>query len=249
MPRSWAQTRRYFRGSDLIFAGLVLLSAMALPGQAERAPAELCDAAALTAAGTQAIPLDVLRAITRVETGRAAGGRLQPWPWTVNMEGAGHWFPSRAAAEDYVKTQMRRGARSFDVGCFQINYKWHGHAFRDVDEMFSPTSNAAYAARFLADLHAELGNWSAAAGAYHSRTPGLARRYAARFDRIRSRLAALPAPPTTGTSFGPRRGIAFDRRLAAGPLIGGGAARNGSLVPIFGGSVAQPLFPAAPEQP
>jgi soluble lytic murein transglycosylase-like protein len=56
--------------------------------------------------------------------------------------------------------------------------------------MFDPDANAAYAARFLSELHAELGDWSRAAGAYHSRTPSFAWKYRARFDRIRARLVA-----------------------------------------------------------
>ena len=54
--------------------------------------------------------------------------------------------------------------------------------------MFDPDANAAYAARFLSELYAEFGDWSRAAGAYHSRTPKFANRYRGRFDRIRARL-------------------------------------------------------------
>jgi soluble lytic murein transglycosylase-like protein len=69
-----------------------------------------------------------------------------------------------------------RGARSYDVGCFQINYRWHGQHFASLDQMFDPDANAAYAARFLSELYAEFGDWSRAAGAYHSRTPVLSPR-------------------------------------------------------------------------
>ena len=66
---------------------------------------------------------------------------------------------------------MAAGRRSFDVGCFQINYHWHGHNFPSLEAMFDPDTGADYAARFLQSLYAERGNWSAAAGAYHSQTP------------------------------------------------------------------------------
>jgi hypothetical protein len=145
---------------------------------------QVCLAAADAAADEHGVPRAVLRALTRTETGRARGGKLEPWPWTVNMEGAGHWFESRAEAEAYVASERARGARSFDVGCFQINHRWHGEAFASVSAMFDPRANADYAARFMAGLHAETGDWGRAAGFYHSRTPEFFGRYRARFEKI-----------------------------------------------------------------
>lgn len=150
-------------------------------------PAAICLAAGDRAADAHGVPRAVMRALTRTETGRAYRGALQPWAWTVNMEGAGHWFDSRAEALAYVAQEQARGARSFDVGCFQLNHRWHGQAFASVEAMFDPAANADYAARFLKGLHKESGAWDAAAGLYHSRTPEFRDRYAARFARILSR--------------------------------------------------------------
>ena len=75
------------------------------------------------------------------------------------MEGAGHWFDTENAARTYVSKHFERGARSFDVGCFQINYKWHGASFRSIEHMFDPFENARYAAAFLKRLYDESGNW------------------------------------------------------------------------------------------
>jgi hypothetical protein len=161
----------------------------------------VCLAAADAAADAAGVPRAVLRALTRTETGRTRGGTLQPWPWTVNMEGAGHWFETRAEALAYVEREQARGARSFDVGCFQINHRWHGQHFASVDAMFDPATNAAYAARFMGELFAETGDWSRAAGFYHSRTPEFYNRYRSRFDRLRAAAeaetgtAVASAPP------------------------------------------------------
>ncbi|EEE39197.1 transglycosylase, Slt family [Rhodobacteraceae bacterium KLH11] len=150
--------------------------------------AAICDRAAQRAARAEGVPLDVLRAITRVETGRSLDGALQPWPWTVNREGQGYWFASAVEAKSYVFDIFKSGVRSFDVGCFQINYRWHGTAFRSIDAMFDPDENATYAARFLAELYAEFGSWPAAAGAYHSRTQHHATAYSDRFQTILAQL-------------------------------------------------------------
>ncbi|UWR22363.1 transglycosylase SLT domain-containing protein [Sulfitobacter sp. S190] len=155
----------------------------------------ICDLAAQRVAAETTVPLDVLRTITRTETGRTRNSELQPWPWTVNMEGKGTWHSNRAEATAYAKMHLDRGARSFDVGCFQINYRWHGNAFRSIEEMFDPEENTRYAAAFLQDLYREFGNWTAAAGAYHSRTKQFADKYISRFSQIRENLDAPALPP------------------------------------------------------
>ncbi|MEM9550332.1 MAG: transglycosylase SLT domain-containing protein [Pseudomonadota bacterium] len=192
---------------------------MALSDRASsRMTAGICDRAALRASQATGVPIDVLRAVTRTETGRNAGGKLEPWPWTVNMEGAGRWFDTLDGARAYVFKHFKAGARSFDVGCFQINYRWHSKHFKSIDEMFDPNANAQYAATFLRALHDELGDWSRAAGAYHSRTPKYAKIYTARFDRIRADLREQPdpAPQLAGPI----------------PLVSSGSGRLGSLVPL-----------------
>ena len=148
----------------------------------------ICDQAAAYAANKTGVPLTVLQAISLTETGRNQSGIMRSWPWTVNMEGKGNWFDSEDEARAYVYKSYKRGARSFDVGCFQINYKWHGHEFASIEEMFEPNSNALYAASFLLELYREKGDWSEAAGAYHSRTQKYADKYAKRFDTYRNAL-------------------------------------------------------------
>lgn len=106
------------------------------------------------------------------------------------MEGEGHWFENRDAALAYVFENYNRGARSFDIGCFQINFRWHGENFNSIEDMFDPTANAQYAAKFLNDLHTETGDWSAAAGAFHSRTEAEATGYRDTFDQFRAAAVA-----------------------------------------------------------
>ena len=84
---------------------------------------------------------------------------------------------SKEALLEYALAQISKGETRFDVGCFQLNYRWHGESFASLDEMISPKSNALYAAKFLKSLYAEFGDWTEAAGAYHSRTEVLAATY------------------------------------------------------------------------
>jgi len=189
----------------------------------------LCDAAANEAARRTGVPLDVLRALALTESGRSSGGRMRAWPWTVNIGGEGYWFESRAKSEAFARRHHAAGARSFDIGCFQINFRWHGDAFDSIEQMFDPAANAIHAARFLNDLRAEFGSWEDAAGAYHSRTPDLAASYKRRFRTHLAAVAGDPPPSTRnpGTLPGAIRGSASQYPL----LRAGVAGTLGSLVP------------------
>ncbi len=164
------------------------LGLSAAPAQATPDLSLVCDRVAVEASQASGVPLSVLKAIALTESGRRRDGAFRPWPWTVNMEGKGSFHSSRDEALAYVYQHFRRGARSFDVGCFQINYRWHGQHFDSIEAMFDPRGNAMYAARFLRELHAELGSWDKAAGAYHSRTPEHANRYRATYQSHRARF-------------------------------------------------------------
>lgn len=200
-----------------VLLGVSLAMAGALPVHAS-----LCDAAAQRAAAETGVPLDVMRTITRLETGR--GKDADPWPWTVNHAGDGSWFQTEDDARSYVFSKVKRGVSNIDIGCFQINYRWHAEGFRSLDDMFDPDLNALYAAQFLSDLYREYGTWTDAAGAYHSRTPEHADRYKSKFRRLQDRVASLDMPETDDRhdpSPVPKR---------PAPLFGqAGTARSGSV--------------------
>jgi hypothetical protein len=167
-------------------AALALMLAAPVPAGAQEDDysAALCERALANGARRGGVPPQVLHAISLTETGRNSGGRLRPWPWAINREGKGFWFKTRDEALAFAKDSLAQGRRSFDVGCTQINYRWHGQAFSSLEQMFDPEATATYAAQFLRNLYEERGSWSEAAGAYHSLTPDLAAIYRKRFDRL-----------------------------------------------------------------
>lgn len=205
---------------------LALLALLPDPGLAR--PADLCDRAAERAARGSGVPPAVLLALTRTETGRDG----QPWPWAVNQGGKGHWFDTRAAAEAYVAEQLALGIENLDIGCFQLNYRWHGGAFPSLQAMFDPDGNAAYAAEYLAAHHARTGDWVAAAGAYHSATAVHAEKYKRRFAAVLDGLAPLRLAALDAAGPGP---VARVNRY---PLLAGGQGQGGSLVPRGSGGGA-----------
>ncbi|MGF1445889.1 MAG: lytic transglycosylase domain-containing protein [Pikeienuella sp.] len=185
------------RLSAPILALAVLWScALGLSRPVAATPAVLCERAADRAAAEHGVPRDLMRAIALAETGTTRRGRYGPWPWTLNIAGEGRWFDSRAEARAVAEAAIAAGRRSTDIGCFQINWRWHGDGFRSIDAMLDPTTSADYAARFLKRLRGEAGDWVTAAGWYHSRTPAHAERYRGAVARALARIGAgdLPGP-------------------------------------------------------
>lgn len=143
-------------------------------------PAALCETAITSAEFAGRLPPRMLSAIALTESGRLdERGRARPWPWTINAEGEGRWFESKAEAVAAVKALQARGVKSIDVGCMQVNLMYHPNAFASLDEAFDPTANARYAVRFLNELYAASHDWSRAIASYHSDTPGLGEAYRA----------------------------------------------------------------------
>lgn len=186
-----------------LVAIMLVLFGLALPARASVDPADqpaaVCEWAAITAAQESGVPVDILATLTLTETGRRRGGVVRPWAWSVNAEGAGSWFDDPAEALAFAQDRIDQGRLNLDIGCFQLNYRWHGQHFPSVVEMFDPLENARYAARFVRDLYAETGDWRRAAGAFHSRTPMYAGRYLARFDDLRAAFLQRGFEGMTGT--------------------------------------------------
>lgn len=188
--------------------------------------AELCMSAAASASAKTGVPIAVLRAIALTETGRKHDGAFQPWPWSINTSGQGHWFESRAALTEAALANLAARVTSFDVGCFQLNYRWHSRNFDSLDAMIDPDRNALYAAEFLSRLYSETGDWTEAAGAYHSRTKEHATNYKAKFKRHYS--------PSSGGEHQVTKVVRKTTGNDAYPLIrmSNATTRLGSLVPV-----------------
>jgi hypothetical protein len=135
----------------------------------------LCRQAMQQAEAGSGLPQGLLEGIARVESGRLdpVTGRMHPWPWTIDAEGQGSFFPSKEEAIAYTKQLQARGVQSIDVGCLQVNLMNHPDAFHSLEEAFDPDANARYAVRFLTQLREKTGSWDAAAAWYHSASPEL----------------------------------------------------------------------------
>ncbi len=178
------------RVGSLVFAiCLVPVFVQAQPMRLDPAhPSDLCQRAIAGSAPTIRPPANLLSAIGRVESGRfdSRDGNVKAWPWSINAEGRGYAFNTKAEAIAAVLALQARKIASVDVGCMQVNLMYHPSAFASLDEAFDPAVNVRYAAKFLGELFTETKDWNLAAAFYHSKTPDRALSYQ------RKVLAQLP---------------------------------------------------------
>ncbi|TDH64233.1 murein transglycosylase [Dankookia rubra] len=218
----------------------LLLLLLPAPAPAQTAePGQLCRSATIQAERERGLPPRLLAAIGKVESGRRdpQTGTTHPWPWAINAEGRGSFFPDKSAAIAAVRALQAEGVRSIDVGCLQVNLRHHPQAFASLEEAFDPLANARYAARFLAELQASRGDWLQAAGAYHSQTPGLAEPYRARVAAAWLAEQGMPAPPVA---------VLAAASPGGAPMLDNGAARMRLAPATLGAGRGLDAYRAAP---
>ncbi|NDG05255.1 MAG: murein transglycosylase, partial [Alphaproteobacteria bacterium] len=151
------------------------------------------------------IPTHLLSAIATTESGRYHSGLKisVPWPWTINAEGKGYYFDTKAEAVAAARRLLAQGITSMDVGCMQVNLKHHPRAFGSLESAFEPETNVAYASSFLRTLYGESNSWKKAAADYHSKTPARGSEYVGLvfnswykiIDKLRAARMAVPDVP------------------------------------------------------
>lgn len=143
---------------------MLLSSLLALCCKSAQAAENICEAEMIRAARENQVPLPVLYAVALTETGQR--GALHAYAMNI------HGRPAfNATLQDALATfeQARRQHESLvDIGCMQINYRYHGRQFASVEDMFDPARNVDYAARFLKALHKKEGTWTASVARYHA---------------------------------------------------------------------------------
>lgn len=137
-----------------------------------------CTQAIETITQKQPIPKDVLTAVALTETGTAKKGKLEPYPWAINVQGKGFLFATKQQAITAAKMYLAQGITSFDVGCMQLNWYWHKDKFDNVlEKAFDPHTNITVGANYILEHYQTYKNWHKAVGRYHSGTEKFAKIY------------------------------------------------------------------------
>ncbi|MBN9887024.1 transglycosylase SLT domain-containing protein [Salipiger abyssi] len=226
--------------------------AAARPGAAVD-PAGVCIQEILRAQLRHQIPGNLLLGIGLQEAGLMHEGELTIWPWVANADGDGRFFSSPGTTASWVRARQGQGVESIDVGCMQVNLRWHPDAFASVEEGLDPARNVDYAARLLVSLYGQTGDWIEAAGRYHSATEQYKDAYLSRLkqnvDIANDRLDIFRALASRGVGAGGATITAAAEPLPAGHFWTSdltqrsGAAAEGARS-LFGRGVMEPVLPA-----
>ena len=136
-------------------------------------------------------PARLLYGIALTESGRHIDGEILPWPWTINVNGQGHFFAHREAMVAALTQVMFSAQRQVDIGLMQLNLRYQHHRFRELDAMINPIDNLNAACEVLLEQYFGRCNmqWWCAVGAYHA--PGHATRAQRYIERVRQWVERL----------------------------------------------------------
>ena len=143
-------------------AAVIVFGSFSLSPETRAQPT--CEGAMRLAARSNDMPLNILYAVGLTESGR--NGVLQPFE--MNIDGRSEHSSGLREAITKFHVERSRGARMIDIGCMQINYRWHGDRFKSLASIFDPGENVDYAARFLKELWSREGSWTLAVARYNA---------------------------------------------------------------------------------
>ena len=121
------------------------------------------------------LPNKLLTSIALVESG-IKKSEFKSWPWTLNVSGKSMYFDNKSETIKYLKSNINL-KKSIDVGCMQINTKYHLKNFKDLSHLVEPEENVKYAATFLLKLYKKHKSWNEAVSRYHSSIPKRKKNY------------------------------------------------------------------------
>ena len=131
------------------------------------------------------IPKNLLLSIGKSESGRILKSNKHViWPWTVNHAGKSLFFDTKKQMKKYVLENVEKKDFNLDVGCMQINLKWHKNNFKKISDMLAIEPNVSYAASFLLQLKNKHGSWNKAIKHYHSSDPNKNKPYLIKVNKF-----------------------------------------------------------------
>lgn len=176
----------------------------ALPALASTAAPD-CEILAEKTAKENGIPFGIMAAIARVEAGYTwPDGQHKAWPWTANRAGNGAYFGTKDEMIDIVENAILQGEDNIDLGCMQLNLRWHGDHFATLDDMTDPQQNIQYAASFLLELRDIHGSWQGAIQHYHSNDTDRGQDY---FDKVNAVYSQIQKGTGTNPSPAPTQSV------------------------------------------
>lgn len=153
--------------TTVLLYGITAIPAFALNNQRN------CRDLILEAEKRNNIPTGLLLAVAMTESGMKG----QPNPLALNIAGRSYFGDSIENVARIVQSNLNRGIKSIDVGCMQINLKYHGNRFPSFHSLLNNDTNVAYGAWYLSSNASKRGSWFEGVMDYHNKTMPARRRW------------------------------------------------------------------------
>lgn len=129
-----------------------------------------------------AVPRDVVMKVVTHESKSFYQGRVQPWPWTLNIDGQGYYYASYQLALLAAIKAHRNGASKLGIGFGQIEWKYHKGRFdENIAAALNPRNNIKAVCQILVEAWGSkrVKTWEDAIAYYHRPVlDDIARKYA-----------------------------------------------------------------------
>lgn len=116
-----------------------------------------------------AVPRDVVMRVITHESKSVYKGKVQPWPWTLNIDGQGYYFESYRLALLAAIKARKEGARRLGLGFGQIEWQYHSGRFSGLAEALKPRENIRAVCEILREAWSSkrVNSWNDAIAYYH----------------------------------------------------------------------------------
>ena len=151
--------------STAVFIGTLGIAAPASAQVADYGVTSDCPRLIAQTEARRNIPRGLLMAIALTES----GNRGTPSPYAMNIAGRSHFAQSGQEMANIINSNWGRGVRSIDVGCMQVNLKFHAENFSRLTDLLNSVTNVEYGASYLIKLAKESGSWKSAVMSYHNK--------------------------------------------------------------------------------
>jgi len=128
------------------------------------------------------VPRDIVLRVVTHESKSTYQGRIQPWPWTLNIDGKGYYFSNYHKALLAAIKAHRNGAEKLGIGFGQIEWKYHKDRFdKNIAAALHPRRNIKVVCEILVEAWSSkrVKTWEDAIAYYHRPVlDNIARKYA-----------------------------------------------------------------------
>jgi hypothetical protein len=148
-----------------LLATMVTSAISAIPATAQAQDGISCPQLIASTEAKRQIPRGLLMAIAVTESG--VNG--VPNPHAMNIAGKTYHARDLEDMAQVISNNWSKGVRSIDVGCMQINLKYHGQKFARLTDLLHSPTNVDYGASYLIKLAIDRGSWREGVMDYHNK--------------------------------------------------------------------------------